>query len=303
MRGLITYLFVFISVVAFGQTDRDWVRSGNENYRIDSLNQAVLDYEKALEINPQMEEAKFNLGDAQYRAGKFADAAKTFNELGTASSSKEIKTNAHFNEGNSYMQAQKFEEAMSAFKNSMKADPANSKARYNYEFARKMLKEQQKQEQENKDDQNKDDQNKDDQNKDDKDKNKDQDKDKDKDNKGDKDDQDKDKSDKDDKDEENKDDQKDKGDQDQDKDKDQEDQKGDQDKDENKDKGDEEKDQGNPEGDDQQNQQPQPQPGQMSKADAERLLKAMEENEKKTRDKVALKKAKASKSKKSDKDW
>ena len=299
MRGLITYLFVFVSVVAFGQTDRDWVRSGNENYHIDSLNQAVLDYEKAIELNPQMEEAKFNLGDAQYRAGKFADAAKTFNELGAASSSKEMRTNAHFNEGNSLMQAQKFEEAMGAFKNSMKADPANNKARYNYEFARKMLKEQQKQEQENKDDQNKDDQNKDDQNKDDKEK--DQNKDKNKDDKGDKDDQNKDK---DDQNEENKDDQKDKGDKDKDQDKD--DQKGDQDKDENKDKGDEENDQGNPEGDnqeDKQNQQPQPQPGQMSKADAERLLKAMEENEKKTRDKVALKKAKSSKSKKSDKDW
>lgn len=300
MRGLITYLFVFISMAAIGQTDRDWVRSGNENYHIDSLNQAVLDYEKALELNPQMEEAKFNLGDAQYRAGKFADAAKTFNELGVASSSKEIKTNAHFNEGNSFMQAQKFEEAMGAFKNSMKADPTNNKARYNYEFARKMLKEQQKQEQENQDDQNKDDQNKDDQNKDDK--NKDQNKDKNQDDKG---DQDKDKN-QDKKDEENKDDQKDKGDQDKDKDKDKDDQKGDQDQDENQDKGNEEKDKGNPEGDDQkdqQDQQPQPQPGQMSKADAERLLKAMEENEKKTRDKVALKKAKATKSKKSDKDW
>ena len=41
----------------------------------------------------------------------------------------------------------------------------------------------------------------------------------------------------------------------------------------------------------------------MSKSDAERLLKAMEENEKKTREKVAKQKAKGTKKKKSDKDW
>ena len=41
----------------------------------------------------------------------------------------------------------------------------------------------------------------------------------------------------------------------------------------------------------------------MSKADADRLLKAMEENEKKTREKVALQKARTKSKKKSDKDW
>ncbi len=295
MRGLLTYILVSVTFIGYSQTARDLVRSGNENYTIDSLNSAMDNYEHAMELAPKMEEAKFNLGDAQYRAGKFADAAQTFNELGISSTDKTLKSDAHFNEGNSLIQAQKFEEAMGAFKNSMKASPSNSKARYNYEFARQMLQEQQKQEQENKDDKNKDDQNKDDQNKDDKNKDKNEDD-------QNKDDQNKDDKNKNDKEDKDKDaDNKDQDKEDQDKNKD----KSDPEKEDSKDpdKGDENEGKGNPEDEDQKQPEAQPQPGQMSKADAERLLKAMEDNEKKTRDKVALKKAKATKSKNSDKDW
>ncbi|MGB0806470.1 MAG: tetratricopeptide repeat protein, partial [Salibacteraceae bacterium] len=156
MRLIFTYIAVLISLGSVAQTSRQLVRAGNDNYKIDSLNSAIEDYEKALSVDPKMEEAKFNLGDAFYRSGKFADAAKTFNELGQTSQNKQIKSDAHFNEGNSLMQTKKFEEAMGAYKNSLRANPSNNKARYNYEFAKKMLQEQQKQEQENENDQNKD---------------------------------------------------------------------------------------------------------------------------------------------------
>ena len=290
MRLIITSILVFISVMGVSQTARDLVREGNKDYKIDSLNRAITSYENALTQDPMLEEAKFNLGDAFYKSGKFADAAKTFNELAQSSERKGLKSDAYYNEGNSLMQTQEFEKAMGSYKNSMIANPQNSKARYNYEYARRMLKEQQKQEQENEDKKDDKDQDKDDKNKDDKDKDK-------KDDKKDGDeDSDKDKD-------ENKDKDQDK---DSDKNKDKEEDKKDGDQD--KDKGDEEEDKGKPDEQDgkdgkDEKQEPQPQPGQMSKADAERLLKAMEDNEKKTRAKVAKMKAKSSKTKKSDKDW
>ena len=291
MRLVFTYLLVMLSSLAYTQTARDLVRTGNENYEIDSLTTAISNYEEASKLDPKLEEAKFNLGDAFYKQGKFADASSTFDELAKSTSSTEMKTNAFYNQGNSLMEMQKFEEAMNAYKNAMKANPKNQNARYNYEFARKQLAEQKKQEQQNKDDKDKEDENKDDK-KDEKNKNK---KDQDKDGKNDKnkdEDQDKNKDkDKDKQDQDKKDDQKDKGDKDKE-DQNKEDEKKDGDK--NEDKGD--KDQEKP-----QNQQPQP--SQMSKADAERLLKAMEENEKKTREKVALQKARVKSKKKSDKDW
>ncbi len=281
---------VFISVMGVSQTARDLVREGNKDYKIDSLNRAISSYESALNQDPLLEEAKFNLGDAFYKSGKFADAAKTFNELAQTSERKELKSDAYYNEGNSLMQTQEFEKAMGSYKNAMISNPQNSKARYNYEYARKMLQEQQKQEKENEDKKDDKDQDKDDKDKDDKDK-KDDKKDGDEDSDKDK-DKDKEKD-------ENKD-----SDKDSDKDKEDDKKDGDKDKDEG-DKGDEEKDKGNPDEQDgkDEKKEPQPQPGQMSKADAERLLKAMEDNEKKTRAKVAKMKAKSSKTKKSDKDW
>ena len=155
MRIIFTYILVCFSILANAQSARQLVRDGNDEYKIDSLNSAIAMYEKAMELDPKLEEAKFNLGDALYRSGKFADAAKTFNELGASTTNKKTKSESYFNEGNSLMQTQKFEESMNAYKNALRSDPSSSKARYNYEFAKKMLQEQQKQEQENKDNQDK----------------------------------------------------------------------------------------------------------------------------------------------------
>ena len=91
--------------------------------------------------------------------------------------------------------------------------------------------------------------------------------------------------------------------QDQDKDKDQEqdkDQDKDKDQEQNKDQQDKENDQQQDQGDDQQNQQPVPR--EISKEDAERMLKAIQQQEKDVKEKVDKKKAAAAKVK-TEKDW
>jgi tetratricopeptide (TPR) repeat protein len=276
MRVYIVIAFVLVGGNILAQSARNLVRSGNENYFTDSLSRAVENYEKAMNLDPNLEEAKFNLGDAFYKQGKYADAAGVFHDLGDHTTNRELKSEAYFNEGNAHMSMQKYDAAMNAYKNALKTDPSNQNARYNYEYARKMLEKQK--EQENKDEDKNEDKDKDE----DKDNNKDQNKDKDKDK-----DQEKDQDKKEDKDQ-NKDKNEDKN---EDKNKDQ---------DQNKDQ--EKKDEEGKNGD-QPQQNEQPQGGQMSKQDAERLLKAMEENEKKTREKVALQKAKATSKTKSEKQW
>jgi tetratricopeptide (TPR) repeat protein len=144
---------------------------------------------------------------------------------------KGSKAAANYNIGNTYMSQQKWEEAIDAYKKTLRANPQDADAKYNLSYAEQMLK---KQEQENKDKKDKEDKDK----KDDKDK--DQKKDQDK-----KDDQNKDNK-------ENKD---------------------NQDKD-NKDNKDQEK------------QQPQSQPSKLSQKQAEQLLNALKEEEKKLQDKM-----------------
>ena len=89
-------------------------------------------------------------------------------------------------------------------------------------------------------------------------------------------------------------------DQEQDKDQEQQDQEQDKDQDQNKDQQDKENDQQQDQGDDQQDQQPVPQ--EISKEDAERMLKAIQQQEKDVKEKVDKKKAAAAKVK-TEKDW
>ena len=89
-------------------------------------------------------------------------------------------------------------------------------------------------------------------------------------------------------------------DQEQDKDQEQQDQEQDKDQDQNKDQQDKENDQQQDQGDDQQDQQPVPR--EISKEDAERMLNAIQQQEKDVKEKVDKEKAAAAKVK-TEKDW
>jgi hypothetical protein len=261
-------LMVFAVAAASAQNPRKHIRKGNNAFEEGNFADAEVDYRKAVSANPEYYKGKFNLGDAMYEQKNMEESGKIFSELAESSEKPEVKSEALYNLGNTFMAQKKYKEAMQAFKKSLLLNPKDQDAKYNYEYARKKMIEQQKQQQKNKD-KNKD---KKDKNKD---KNKDQNKDKQKQDK-DKKDQDKDKQDK-------KQDQKNKQDQ----------QKKDQ----------QNKDQKDQKGDQQKQQQQQNQPQQMSKKDAQRMLNALKNDEKKTLQKLQKKKAKTAKAKKSDIDW
>jgi hypothetical protein len=110
-----------------------------------------------------------NLANAYYLEKDTANATTTYQSL-TSSSKNEIRSKSHQQLGAIANQQGKFEQALQDFKQSIKANPANNDARYNYEMLKKKLDDQKKQEQQDKQnkDEKKDDQKKDDkQNKDD----------------------------------------------------------------------------------------------------------------------------------------
>ena len=263
-------LLVFTVASASAQNPRKHIRKGNDAFEEGNFADAEVDYRKAVSANPDYYKGKFNLGDAMYEQKNMEESGKIFSELAESAEKPEVKSNALYNLGNTLMVQKKYKEAMQAYKKSLLQNPKDMDAKYNYEYARKKMIEQQKQQQKNKD-KNKDNKDKDKK----KDKNKDQNKDKQK--------QDKQKQDKDKKDQN-----KDKQDKKQDK-KNKQDQQN--------------KDQKNQKGDQQKQKQQQNQPQQMSKKDAQRMLNALKNDEKKTLQKLQKKKAKAAKAKKSDIDW
>lgn len=269
---IILSIFCLTSYTATAKDDKKYVRQGNKLYENKKYNESEIRYRKALAQNPANNKAEFNLGDALYKQGNFKEAGEKFELMNTKKLDKSTKNDILYNLGNSYFEQGRqkakagdsqgsmdfMNKAIDSYKDAMKLDGKDDSARYNYELARRMLVQQQNQQnQQNK--QNKDNK---DQNKDKKDQNKNDQKNKDKNNK--------------DKQDQNK--------NDQDKNKN------------NKDKSDKQNDQKDknkqPE---KQPASPQPQKSKISDKDAERILNALQIQEKEKMNK--MKKMKGSKSK------
>jgi len=261
---LIKYLFFTVAFLCglnvFSQSEKKLVREGNDLFEEENYSEAEIEYRKSLTEKPGYYKGTFNLGDAMYKQENYEESGKLFDEVAELSDDSNIKASSYYNLGNSLLSENKFKESIEAYKKSLRLNPTDADAKYNLEYARKKLNEQEQQQQQNQD------------------QNKDQDKDQDKKDQ----DKDQDKKDQD----KNKDDQ-DKKDQEQDKDK-KDDQKDDQSK--NKDN-------------DQKKDEQQPQPQKISKQDAQRMLDALKNDEKKTLQKLQLQKAKAAKSSKTEIDW
>ena len=280
---IITVVTLLAAWPAIAQQERKFIREGNELFEKQDFEKAEVEYRKAADKKANSFEAAFNMADALYKQKKYDEALEQFSALAKQETDKERLGEIYHNIGNTLLAMEKTDESIEAYKNSLRNRPASEQTKYNLEFARHK----QQQDQQNQD-QNKD-QNKDqniDQNKDNQDQNKDQNQDQQDQNK-DQQDQNKDRQD------QNKDQQN----------KDQQDQNKDQ---QNKDRQDQNKDQQNKNDQNKdQQQQPQQQQGKISKEDAERLLEALQNDEKNVQEKVQKQKAQEQKAKKMkiEKDW
>ena len=230
--------------------------------------EAEADYRQAISLNPKSEIAKYNLGTAYYGKEKNDEAMLRFKQAATIGSSKAEKHKAFHNLGNTYMNEKKYTEAVESYKNALRNNPNDDETRYNLALAKDLL-EKNPPPPEDKNNENKD-------------KNED------------KKDQDK----KDQQDQQDKKDQGEDGDKKEDKDKgDQKEDKKEGDKDKNENKPNEPK-----EGEGDKPQQQQPKPGQLSPQQVKSLLEAMNNEERKTQEKINAEKQKGAKVK-TEKDW
>ena len=83
-----------------------------------------------------------NLAHAYMKKDDPATAGQIYSRL-TTSQDPEIRSVANMQLGVVNFQQNKIQEALAFFKNSLKANPANDEARYNYELTKKMTQEQQ----------------------------------------------------------------------------------------------------------------------------------------------------------------
>lgn len=164
-------LLILSSQTVSGQSDRQFIRNGNKLYRQQDYAKAEVEYSKAIAANASNTTAIYNLGCALQMQQKDSAAVVQYEKAGKAETSKRRKSMAYHNIGVICQKNQLFQEAIEAYKESLRNNPGDNETRYNLELCKRQLKKQnqnggsQKNEDKNKDKDKQDKQQKQDKNK------------------------------------------------------------------------------------------------------------------------------------------
>lgn len=153
MKIALIGLGMLCSLLMQAQEERKYIREGNELYYDGKLGQAEEMYDKALSVKGDLVEGLFNKGNVYFQLDSFKRAAEEFDIVAGYANDKNLKAKAYHNKGTSLMEAQEYGDAVEAFKEALRNNPNDQDTRYNLAYAMGKLKEQ---EQNNKDQENKD---------------------------------------------------------------------------------------------------------------------------------------------------
>jgi len=176
-------IFLFATIQLFSQVENMHIRRGNKMFLKKQYSSAEGQYQQANDINPANFKSLFNLADAKYKQQNFYGAINSFNNSSKFSTNKDTLSWVYYNVGNAYVKLAEdtllakdinsavnlLDSAINSYKTSIKLNPNDIEAKFNYVIAKGIydeLKQQQDQDQQqNQDNQNQD--NQDDQNQDD----------------------------------------------------------------------------------------------------------------------------------------
>ena len=166
-KSAATLLLLFVAFTASAQTDRQYIREGNKQFRIGDYAKAEVSYRKAVEKNPKNPQAVYNLGNALMAQKKDSAAVQQFEQSAQIETNPMRKSAAYHNMGVICQTHKMYGEAIEAYKNALRNNPNDNETRYNLVLCKHLKKKQdqkQQQNQQNNDDKNKnDDKKKDDQ--------------------------------------------------------------------------------------------------------------------------------------------
>lgn len=273
MRKLFVAIGICAALNAWGQEgerdaqkalddSREYTRQANRDLSDNDFVDAEGNYRRAISKSDQNAVAPYNLGNAYYQKESYGEAFGQYKAAGERAGEKPQKHKAYHNMGNVYMKRKEYQQAVDAYKEALRNNPADEETRYNLALAKELLKKDQENQQ-NQDQQDQEDQEQEQE-------------------------QEQENQDNSDQEGENE---------------DQQDQQGDSDEKEDNQEGEgENKQEQDRKPEDQQQQQEQPRPTQLSPQQIQNLLQAMENEEKKVKEKIDAQKVKGTPAR-TEKDW
>ena len=154
MKPFVLLIVLMLPQVFAGGSARQEGRRGNAHYEATRFEDAATAYRAGLAASerPERPDAVFyglhnNLGAALYRQNNFGEAAEALGRAVEAAVTPADVARSAYNAGNAAFRQQQLEEALTRYRQALLADPADAKAKYNYEFVKRRLEEQEQEQQ------------------------------------------------------------------------------------------------------------------------------------------------------------
>jgi Ca-activated chloride channel homolog len=163
-KATYSLLLILTMLLSHAQQDAKNLYYGNKFYDSGKTFESTDMYRQALKENPYNQKAHFNLGNSLYKnaliikdskedfvqGGKkikpdsmanlvFDEAAQSFAQVANSVSDRDTLHQAWHNIGNCYLQKKEYQQAVDAYKKSLKLDPKDEETRYNLAYALKNL--------------------------------------------------------------------------------------------------------------------------------------------------------------------
>ena len=148
-RKAVAVVLMMLAMSATAQTDRQYVRQGNKLFRNGDYPNAEVSYRKAIEKNPKNPQAVFNLGNALMAQKKDSAAVAQFESASKLETNPLRKAKAFHNMGVVCQSHKMYGEAIEAYKNALRLNPADNETRYNLVLCKHQQQKQQQNQQQN----------------------------------------------------------------------------------------------------------------------------------------------------------
>jgi tetratricopeptide (TPR) repeat protein len=140
MKKLLLYSFLLLSLVIQAQEKDKDLPKGNDSFVEKKYADAEADYRVSESKNPKKTIASYNLGNAIYKQNQSEEAKYHYAKAIKTAKTRTEKHQAFHNLGNTLMKAKDYANAVEAYKNALRNNPADEETRYNYALAKEYLK-------------------------------------------------------------------------------------------------------------------------------------------------------------------
>jgi len=137
---LVITALISVANLGFGPVTASKVKKANKDYKAENYDEAIKKYTDAQIDNPESPELFFNIADALYKQRKYAEAEQMF-EKSLPKADIGITEKAYYNIGDCKYKQGNLRESIDYYKKALEVNPNNEDAKYNIEFVEKKIKE------------------------------------------------------------------------------------------------------------------------------------------------------------------